>query len=503
MGDRTATGRAVGPDPCRRRRRLGGRRGFVEAFSGTHRFVLDYLVEEVLDRQPDEVRAFLLDTSVLDQLTGGLCDALTGRSDGQPMLETLERENLFVVPLDDERRWYRYHHLSPTHCVPVCQPGMPIASMRCTPLPADGSPRTVYWPTPSGMRSQAVTTNTADFVELAEADLRRRRQDRTLRDWLVALPHDVTRRRPLLATFMGWSRLSEGDIDGVEAWLNAADAARPDAAVNDLHGGRARRGGQRPARSGPPGHDRGLPSLGRPGTRRCRRNALPRSPGTRARRAGGPLPRGAAAGFIGLAAWAGGDLATAVDTFTEAVVALHAAGMVADELGATVAGQHVAGARTPGRGTPALRRARTRREPLRSDVVDHGRPACRPADVLREQGDLDEAAEHWRSPASWATGRRCWRTGTAGTPRTPHCCRRKGDIDGAIAMLDRLTAVLARLLSGRAADRRDQGAAADHSGPPRRRAGLGERARGRTNRSADLPVRVQPTHPRPAARCRG
>jgi LuxR family transcriptional regulator, maltose regulon positive regulatory protein len=62
--------------------------GFVEAFSGSHRFVLDYLVEEVLDRQPEQVRAFLLDTSVLDQLTGGLCDALTGRSDGQPMLET-------------------------------------------------------------------------------------------------------------------------------------------------------------------------------------------------------------------------------------------------------------------------------------------------------------------------------------------------------------------------------------------------------------------------------
>src|SRR3954453_22511131 len=85
--------------------------GFVEAFSGSHRFVLDYLVEEVLDRQPDEVRAFLLETSVLDALAGGLCDALTGRSDGQAMLETLERENLFVVALDDERRWFRYHHL--------------------------------------------------------------------------------------------------------------------------------------------------------------------------------------------------------------------------------------------------------------------------------------------------------------------------------------------------------------------------------------------------------
>ena len=74
---------------------------FVDAFAGSHRFVLDYLVEEVLGRQTEEVRAFLLETSVLDQLSGGLCDALTGRSDGQSMLDTLERENLFVVPLDD------------------------------------------------------------------------------------------------------------------------------------------------------------------------------------------------------------------------------------------------------------------------------------------------------------------------------------------------------------------------------------------------------------------
>ena len=84
---------------------------FVDAFTGSHRYVLDYLVEEVLDRQPTDVRTFLLDTSVLDQLTGGLCDALTGRDDGQRMLETLERVNLFVTALDHERRWYRYHHL--------------------------------------------------------------------------------------------------------------------------------------------------------------------------------------------------------------------------------------------------------------------------------------------------------------------------------------------------------------------------------------------------------
>ena len=84
---------------------------FVKSFSGGHRDVLDFLAEEVLSRQPERVRAFLLETSILSSLAGPLCDALTGRSDGDRMLERLERENLFVVALDDERVWYRYHHL--------------------------------------------------------------------------------------------------------------------------------------------------------------------------------------------------------------------------------------------------------------------------------------------------------------------------------------------------------------------------------------------------------
>src|SRR5215217_6461518 len=85
--------------------------GFVRSFSGSHRDVLDYLAEEVLGRQPERVRQFLLETSIADHLSGALCDALTGRSDGQEMLERLEKDNLFVVALDDERGWYRYHHL--------------------------------------------------------------------------------------------------------------------------------------------------------------------------------------------------------------------------------------------------------------------------------------------------------------------------------------------------------------------------------------------------------
>src|SRR5262249_13241300 len=84
---------------------------FVATFTGSHRFVLDYLTEEVLARQPEHLLRFLLETSVLDRLSGSLCDAVTGGTDGQHLLEQVERANLFLVPLDEERRWWRYHHL--------------------------------------------------------------------------------------------------------------------------------------------------------------------------------------------------------------------------------------------------------------------------------------------------------------------------------------------------------------------------------------------------------
>ena len=87
--------------------------GFIASFAGSHHFVLDYLLEEVLGRQPEPVQAFLLRTSILDRLCGPLCDAvlLDASAPGQETLEYLERANLFIVPLDNERRWYRYHHL--------------------------------------------------------------------------------------------------------------------------------------------------------------------------------------------------------------------------------------------------------------------------------------------------------------------------------------------------------------------------------------------------------
>ena len=85
--------------------------GFLAAFTGSHRYVLDYLSDEVLARQPTSVQTFLLHTCILERLSGSLCDAVTGQEGSQAMLEALERANLFVIALDDERHWYRYHHL--------------------------------------------------------------------------------------------------------------------------------------------------------------------------------------------------------------------------------------------------------------------------------------------------------------------------------------------------------------------------------------------------------
>src|SRR5215210_407159 len=85
--------------------------GFIRAFAGDNRYIVDYLVEEVLQRQPERIRSFLLQTSILERLSGPLCDAVTGQEGSNALLEALERGNFFVVPLDDKRHWYRYHHL--------------------------------------------------------------------------------------------------------------------------------------------------------------------------------------------------------------------------------------------------------------------------------------------------------------------------------------------------------------------------------------------------------
>src|SRR6188472_1735626 len=282
---------------ARGRREAGDVDGFVHAFNGTHRLVLDYLVEEVLRSQPENVREFLLDTSVLRELGGPLCDAVTGLPGSQAMLELLERSNLFLVPLDDQRQWFRYHHLF-AHALAAEDDEL-----------------------------------AAELVELAIPGIRKHRQDRDLRNWLHALPDVVVRRQPLLATFRGWVRLSEGDLDAADAWMDAAqrvldEAARPNEPASAAPGtvGAWRNDARPSAALEAARRDREQELRVLPATIEVYRASIAQGRGDQdgtiqhARLAGelaGPedhLARSGAAGFLGLAAWASGDLNTAVDT---------------------------------------------------------------------------------------------------------------------------------------------------------------------------------------------
>lgn len=419
---------------------------FVDAFSGSHRFVLDYLVDEVLRGQPEDVRAFLLDTAVLRELSGALCDTVTGRSDSHQLLEFLDRSNLFLIPLDDQRRWFRYHHLFGD-----ALRAQLLASRgdRVPPLHRAAA----RWYTSHGRLPDAIghalaagdTQDAADLLELALADLRRRRENRALLDWLVALPEDLVRTRPLLAACAGWTRLAGGDLPGAQAWLDAAEAAlrttptalaRPDAPTGAVAD-----------------RDRELRSL--PAMIEVYRASIAQARGdvdgtvshaTRARELSGPqdhATRGGAAGFLALAAWAAGDVHTAGKTFTEALASMRAAGMVADELGGTV----VMAALLVARGQPG--QARRLYERALAVAADHPGAALPVtgdlhvglAEILCEQGELDAADQHLRiarelgDRASLLENRFRWSTATAGLLRA------RGNLDAAVTALQRAESI--------------------------------------------------------------
>jgi LuxR family maltose regulon positive regulatory protein len=163
--------------------------GFVAAFRGSHRFVLDYLADEVLDGQTEQVRAFLLETSVLERLSGELCDAVTGRAGSQAMLADIERAGLFLVPLDQVRGWWRYHHLFADLLrvrLQAEQPGRVQALNRAAAAWCDEhdlSDDAVRHALASGDAAWA-----ARLVERHVETLLGRGEGATLRRWLSALP---------------------------------------------------------------------------------------------------------------------------------------------------------------------------------------------------------------------------------------------------------------------------------------------------------------------------
>ena len=312
--------------------------GFIQSFTGSHRFVLDYLVEEVLERQPDRVRDFLLQTAVLDRLTGSLCDAVTGQVGGSGMLETLERANLFVVPLDDERQWYRYHHLFADMLRSRAWNEEPDRMPALHRLASEWYERNDL---PEDAVRHALAAKdferAAHLMEAALPAIRRSRHDAMLLGWLNELPDGVVRRSAVLSVFTAWMMLTSGDLDAVEQRLQDAERAIEAGPVTEAAADAA---GDAPV------HGEEFRNL--PVTIALYRASLAQALGdvagttAHARQAlelstpGDHFARGAAGGFLGLAAWASGDLDVAVPTFSDAVTNLHAAGNLADELGSTV-----------------------------------------------------------------------------------------------------------------------------------------------------------------------
>lgn len=198
--------------------------GFIQAFTGSHRFVLDYLAVEVLERQPERVRNFLLQTAILDRLSGSLCDAVTAQEGGRGMLETLERGNLFVVALDDQRQWYRYHHLF----ADVLQAHL----LEAYPEQVSGLHRRASaWHEQNGNQPDAIRhalaaedfERAAGLIELAWSAMDLSYQSSTWLGWVKALPDVLIRARPVLSVGYAWALLDGGELEPSEARLQDAE----------------------------------------------------------------------------------------------------------------------------------------------------------------------------------------------------------------------------------------------------------------------------------------
>jgi LuxR family maltose regulon positive regulatory protein len=206
---------------------------FIAAFAGTDRHVFDYLAEEVLDRQSNDTRSFLLETSILDRLSGPLCDAVTGQGGGQAKLEELERMNLLVVPLGDERHWYRYHHLFSDFLRQRLRQESPKLVLELH-RQASG------WHERNGMASEAIGHAVAagdfdragDLTERLAGEMGGRGEGPALERLLRALPEEVLRSRPRLQLFYAVKGGANGVKDAAgnplsadEVWTFTTQAA--------------------------------------------------------------------------------------------------------------------------------------------------------------------------------------------------------------------------------------------------------------------------------------
>ncbi len=374
--------------------------GFIAGFAGDDRYIVDYLVEEVLHRQPERVRSFLLETSILTRMTGPLCDAVTGQDGGKAALEALDRGNLFLVPLDGRRQWYRYHQLFAD-----------VLRARLLDERPELAPklhrRASVWLEHNGDRSEAIRhafagedfERAADLVELAIPALFQKDQAATVRRWLEALPDELLRVRPVLSVAYAATLLDGGEIESVEERLRDAERWLDTTA-------------DRPGEPGAPATAMVVVDHAEfrrlPGSIALYRAARAMAVGdvtgtmTHARRAldlvgeDDQLGRGAAAGLLGLVAWASGDLEAAHRSYAKSMANLQEAGDVSSVIGGATVQADIRTAQ--GRLRDALR---TFERGLQL-ATEHGAPALRGAadmhvgmsELCRERNDLKAASRH-------------------------------------------------------------------------------------------------------------
>jgi LuxR family maltose regulon positive regulatory protein len=199
-------------------------KGFIQSFTGGHRLVLDFLIEEVLSQLSESIQHFLLQTAILSRLTGSLCDAITGQENSQETLEMLDRTHLFIVPLDDERRWYRYHHLFGD-----------LLRQRLRQNHIERIPMLHYraseWFEQNGFMDEAIEhalraenfERAAHLIENALETVWVRSEDNKSRRWLEKLPFELVFSKPQLCIFHAWQLYLNGHVDEAELRLHTVE----------------------------------------------------------------------------------------------------------------------------------------------------------------------------------------------------------------------------------------------------------------------------------------
>jgi len=205
---------------------------FIKSFTGSHRFVLDYLVEEVLRQQNESIQAFLLRTSILDRMCGSLCDAILGNSPlpAQETLERLEHTNLFIIPLDSERRWYRYHHLFGDLLRQRLGKNLPQTDV------AELHLRASEWYEQNDLMRDAFhhALSAGEFERAARLaqnvwqSMERNFQTLAWLGWIKKLPDAVICSRPWLCVQIGWAYSDVGELEPSETYLQHAERALVD-----------------------------------------------------------------------------------------------------------------------------------------------------------------------------------------------------------------------------------------------------------------------------------